>query len=151
MTSWPSGYPQFFIYLFIPCLLSVVAYTLCHKLHMLCCNSKLCPFSGNWPQHELLAWAGATAIRSFPYVFVDDDDLTAIVNDACNCYEWVHCTTRPEIGFQVGQTVASAHALHQPTSCGSEYFYNQRPRVWNLIGIEHSLNRSEHRVKKEAS
>src|SRR5882724_10287257 len=24
-------------------------------------------------------------------------------------------------------TVASAHALHQPTSCGSEYFYNQCP------------------------
>src|SRR5882724_9296761 len=32
------------------------------------------------------------------------------------------------------RTVASAHALRQPTSCGSEYFYNQRPRVPNLIG-----------------
>src|SRR5882724_6923511 len=48
-------------------------------------------------------------------------------------------------------TVASAHALHQPTSCRSEYFYNQRPQVQNLIGTEHSLNRSEHRVKREAS
>src|SRR5882724_916723 len=37
------------------------------------------------------------------------------------------------------QTVASAHALCQPTSCGSEYFYNQRPQVRNLIGTEHSL------------
>src|SRR5882724_4076899 len=44
------------------------------------------------------------------------------------------------------RTVASAHALRQPTSCGSEYFYNQCPRVPNLIGIEHSLNRGEHRV-----
>ena len=48
-------------------------------------------------------------------------------------------------------TVASACVLNQPTSCGSEYFYNQCPQVWNLIGTEHSLNRSEHRVKKEAS
>src|SRR5882724_1140612 len=36
-------------------------------------------------------------------------------------------------------TVDSARALHQPTSCGSEYFYNQHPRVWNLIVTEHSL------------
>ena len=35
--------------------------------------------------------------------------------------------------------------------CGSEYFYSQHPQVWNLIGTEHSLNRSEHRVKNEAS
>src|SRR5882724_2610576 len=49
------------------------------------------------------------------------------------------------------QTVASAHALRQPTSCGSEYFYNQHPRVRNLIRTEHILNRSEHRVRKEAS
>ena len=49
------------------------------------------------------------------------------------------------------RTVASAHALCQPTSCGSEYFYNQRPQVRNLIGTECSLNRSEHRVKKEAN
>src|SRR5882724_8145189 len=49
------------------------------------------------------------------------------------------------------QTVASAHALHQPTSCGSEYFYNQCPQVPNLIGTEHSLNRSKHRVQNEAS
>ena len=48
-------------------------------------------------------------------------------------------------------TVASACALHQPTSCGSEYFYNQCPQVRNVIGTERSLNRSEHRVKKEAS
>jgi len=34
---------------------------------------------------------------------------------------------------------------------GSEYFYSQHPQVWNLIGTEHSLNRSEHRVKNEAS
>src|SRR5882724_7508819 len=34
------------------------------------------------------------------------------------------------------QTVASAHALHQPTSCGSEYFYNQCPQVPNLIGVK---------------
>src|SRR5882724_1976908 len=49
------------------------------------------------------------------------------------------------------RTVASARALCQPTSCGSEYFYNQCPRVRNLIGTERSLNRSERRVKKEAS
>ena len=49
------------------------------------------------------------------------------------------------------RTVASARALRQPTSCGSEYFYNQRPQVQNLIGTEHSLNRSERRVKREAS
>ena len=49
------------------------------------------------------------------------------------------------------QTVASARALRQPTSCGSEYFYNQCPQVRNLIGTERSLNRSECRVKKEAS
>src|SRR5882724_8324779 len=36
-------------------------------------------------------------------------------------------------------TVASACALRQPNSCGSEYFYNQCPQVWNLIGTEHSL------------
>src|SRR5882724_7294267 len=46
-------------------------------------------------------------------------------------------------------TVASARALRQPTSCGSEYFYNQCPQVWNLIGTERSLNRSECRVKKK--
>src|SRR5882724_10709101 len=46
-------------------------------------------------------------------------------------------------------TVTSAHALCQPTSCGSKYFYNQCPQVWNLIRIECSLNRSEHRVKNE--
>jgi len=49
------------------------------------------------------------------------------------------------------QTVASARALCQPTSCRSKYFYNQCPQVWNLIRTERSLNRSEHRVKKEAS
>src|SRR5882724_856176 len=49
------------------------------------------------------------------------------------------------------RTVASARALRQPTSCGSEYFYNQCPRVRNLIGTECSLNISERRVKKEAS
>ena len=37
------------------------------------------------------------------------------------------------------QTVASARALRQPTSCGSEYFYNQCPQVQNLIGTERSL------------
>src|SRR5882724_13338823 len=36
-------------------------------------------------------------------------------------------------------TVASARVLRQPTSCGSEYFYNQCPQVWNLIGTERSL------------
>ena|SRR5882724_612516 len=35
--------------------------------------------------------------------------------------------------------------------CGSEYFYNQHPQVRNLIGTEHSLNRSECRVKSKAS
>ena len=35
--------------------------------------------------------------------------------------------------------------------CGSEYFYNQCPRVQNLIRTEHSPNRHEHRVKNEAS
>src|SRR5882724_1802173 len=48
-------------------------------------------------------------------------------------------------------TVASARALCQPTSCGSKYFYNQPPQVSNLIGTECSLNRSECRVKNEAS
>src|SRR5882724_6899585 len=43
------------------------------------------------------------------------------------------------------------HLLCQPTSCGSKYFYNQCPQVPNLIGTEHSLNRSEHRVQNEAS
>src|SRR5882724_8080533 len=36
-------------------------------------------------------------------------------------------------------TVASACALCQPTSCGSKYFYNQCPRVRNLIRTERSL------------
>jgi len=39
------------------------------------------------------------------------------------------------------RTVASARALRQPTSCGSEYFYNQRPQVPNLIGTERSLKK----------
>jgi len=55
--------------------------------------------------------------------------------------EWVHCTTWPDlvwVGF--GQWL-QAHALRQPTSCRSEYFYNQRPRSSELIGTEHSLNR----------
>jgi len=62
----------------------------------------------------------------------------------------LHYSARDQVseGFQ---TVASARALRQPTSCGSEYFYNQCPQVLNLIGTEHSLNRSEHRVKNEAS
>ena len=30
--------------------------------------------------------------------------------------------------------------------CGSEYFYSQHPQVWNLIGTERSLNRSEDAV-----
>src|SRR5882724_7641150 len=37
------------------------------------------------------------------------------------------------------RTVASAHVLCQPNSCGSEYFYNQCPQVQNLIGTERSL------------
>src|SRR5882724_9968649 len=37
------------------------------------------------------------------------------------------------------RAVDSARALHQPTSCGSEDFYNQCPQVRNLIGTEHSL------------
>ena len=37
------------------------------------------------------------------------------------------------------RTVASAHVLRQPTSCRSEYFYNQCPRVQNLIVTERSL------------
>src|SRR5882724_2973131 len=62
----------------------------------------------------------------------------------------LHYSARDRVsgGFQ---TVASARALRQLTSCRSEYFYNQRPRVRNLIGTERSLNRSEHRVKREAS
>src|SRR5882724_13522056 len=43
------------------------------------------------------------------------------------------------LGSEGFQTVASARALRQPTSCGSEYFYNQCPRVQNLIGTERSL------------
>src|SRR5882724_6428052 len=35
--------------------------------------------------------------------------------------------------------------------CRSEYFYNQCPQVQNLIRTEHSLNRSECRVKSKAS
>ena len=35
--------------------------------------------------------------------------------------------------------MASARALRQPTSYRSEYFYNQCPRVRNLIGTERSL------------
>src|SRR5882724_8830420 len=49
------------------------------------------------------------------------------------------------------RTMASAHVLRQPTSCGSKYFYSQHPQVRNLIRTEHSLIRCEHRVKKEAS
>src|SRR5882724_13386722 len=62
----------------------------------------------------------------------------------------LHYSARDRVseGFR---TVASARVLHQPTSCGSEYFYNQCPQVLNLIGTEHSLNRSERRVKNEAS
>src|SRR5882724_3036301 len=62
----------------------------------------------------------------------------------------LHCSAGDRVseGFR---TVASARALHQPTSCGSKYFYNQRPRVRNLIRTERSLNRSERRVKREAS
>src|SRR5882724_10276217 len=50
----------------------------------------------------------------------------------------LHYSARDRVsdGFR---TVASARALRQPTSCRSEYFYNQRPQVWNLIGTEHSL------------
>ena len=62
----------------------------------------------------------------------------------------LHYSARDRVseGFR---TVASAHALGQPTSCGSKYFYNQCPQVQNLIGTEHSLNRSECRVKRKAS
>ena len=62
----------------------------------------------------------------------------------------LHYSARDQVseGFR---TVASARALRQPTSCRSEYFYNQHPQVPNLIGTEHSLNRSEHRVQNEAS
>jgi len=65
--------------------------------------------------------------------------------DDCQGHEMVpvtsECTTLLGRGSGSGgfQTVASARALCQPTSCGSEYFYNQRPRVWNLIGTERSL------------
>src|SRR5882724_13472124 len=61
----------------------------------------------------------------------------------------LHYSARDRIseGFR---TVASAHALRQPTSCGSKYFYSQCPQVWNLIGTEHSLNRGECRVKSKA-
>jgi len=44
-----------------------------------------------------------------------------------------------ELGSDGYQTVASARALRQPTSCRSKYFYNQRPQVPNLIGTERSL------------
>jgi len=49
-------------------------------------------------------------------------------------------------GFSSG----SAHALCQPTSCGFRVFLNQRPPSSNLIGTEHSLNRSECRVQNES-
>src|SRR5882724_9416940 len=34
--------------------------------------------------------------------------------------------------------------------CRSEYFYSQCPQVWKSIGMEHSLNRGEPRVKNKA-
>jgi len=43
------------------------------------------------------------------------------------------------------QTVASAHALCQPTIVGLS-ISSQHPKVQNLIRIECILNRSEHRV-----
>src|SRR5882724_13109267 len=86
-------------------------------------------------------------------------DWLAIAEFAYN--DQVHTSTLLRVsalhylaGAQVSEgfwTVASAHALCQPTSCGSEYFYNQCPQVRNLIGTEHSLNRSECRVKSKAS
>jgi len=50
----------------------------------------------------------------------------------------LHYSARDRVldGFR---TVASAHALCQPTSRVSEYFYNQCPQVRNLIGTERSL------------
>jgi len=54
-------------------------------------------------------------------------------------------------GDQVSEgfrTVASARALHQPTIAGPNI---SRIVVHKLIGTEHSLNRSEHRVKSKAS
>ena len=46
-------------------------------------------------------------------------------------------------------TVASAHALHQPTSCRSEYFCNQCPQVRNLIRTEHSLIEVSIRLRRK--
>jgi len=49
----------------------------------------------------------------------------------------VHCTTWQRAGFQRDSDSASAHALRQPTSCRSEYFYNQIHKL-DLIGTERS-------------
>jgi len=63
------------------------------------------------------------------------------------------CTAllRWKLGFGGFQTVASAHVLHQPTIVGPSISRKQCPPVWNFNGTEHSLNRSECRVKSKAA
>ena len=75
----------------------------------------------------------------------------------CDVHEWrTHVTSEctallsRRLGFG-GVSDSGFSSCAVPTSCGSKYFYNQCPQVRNVIGTEHSLNRSEHRVKKEAS
>src|SRR5882724_10514902 len=101
-----------------------------------------------------ISWTGS---RSFRRGADDRSVLTEgeLLDLCCNgCWMLQVSALHYSAGDQVSegfQTVASARALRQPTSCGSEYFYNQCPQVQNLIRTECSLNRSERRVKKEAS
>jgi len=72
----------------------------------------------------------------------------------CCCYLGCHCCVTSECTALLGQRSGFRGVLDSGFSlwaaptyyCGSEYFHNQCPQVWNLIGTEHSLNRSEHRV-----
>ena len=89
--------------------------------------------------------------RVIPYIWkLDYRSLSSVRSDQMLRVSALHYLAGDQVseGFQI---LASACALHQPTSCGSKYFYNQCPQVRNLIGTECSLNRSECRVKNEAS
>jgi len=57
--------------------------------------------------------------QAFTHLFWYISTMQCFCHFLDDCYKWVHCTTQPRDRVTKGfQTVASAHALHQPTIVG---------------------------------
>src|SRR5882724_6154902 len=80
-----------------------------------------------------------------------------VLHSNCSGWIWVVVTSECSalLGWKLGFGGVSDNGFSSCTVptyyCGSKYFYNQHPQVWNLIRTECSLNSSEHRVESKAS